>query len=55
MLEKVKYFVSYGTAIINYAQKVFSIVTTAVRDWPVWVPPSEISSEVLQKKDVIGK
>jgi len=55
MLEKVKYFVNYGTAIINYAQKVFSIVTLAVRDWPVWVPPSEISKEIIPEKNAISK
>jgi hypothetical protein len=41
MLEKVKYYVEYGQAVINYTQKVFAVVNTAVRGWPVWIPPGK--------------
>ena len=39
MLEKVKYFVSYGQAIVNYTQKVVTIISTAISNWPQWIPP----------------
>lgn len=41
MLEKIQYFIAYGQAVANYAQKVFSIVSVASKSWPKWVPPTE--------------
>ncbi len=39
MLEKIKYFVEYGQAVVNYTQKIVGVINTAVRGWPVWIPP----------------
>ncbi|KKM08714.1 hypothetical protein LCGC14_1723380 [marine sediment metagenome] len=39
MLEKIRFYVEYAQAIIDYGQKVFKLISLVVKDWPVWNPP----------------
>ena len=39
MLEKIRFFVEYAQAVIDYGQKVFKLINIIVKDWPVWDPP----------------
>jgi|GEM_PF-4779843 len=39
MLEKIRFFVEYAQAVIDYGQKVFKLISIIVKDWPVWNPP----------------
>ena len=39
MLEKIRFYVEYVQAVIDYGQKVFTLISVIVKDWPVWNPP----------------
>ncbi len=39
MLNKIRFFVEYAQAVIDYGQKVFKLISIIVKDWPVWDPP----------------
>ena len=39
MLEKIRFYVEYAQALIDYGQKVFKLISVIVKDWPVWNPP----------------
>ena len=45
MLEKAQFYVRYAQQIINYAQKVISVINTAVRAWPKWLPLAKEETE----------
>lgn len=50
MVQKIQYYVNYAKAIIEYAQKIISIISVAAKSWPKWIPPIEETTELPKEQ-----